>query len=174
MDPDARAEVSQEGWRDVKGKGNLEKEIGRRLFLHLSVSGVVFCMDEGFSPRRRQDDSSFVLSCPFLLLSREGNKVANRVKMICQQKTSNSTPNLDPILVRSELFPRTLTRRQCQSNVFSPHFSSIHLINANSIAARITKHTLPSSNRFWDFVRRVLSIDPERSSGVFPTSASAV
>ena len=71
MDPDARAE--SESGDEVRG--NLEKRIGRRLFLHLVVSAVVFCTDEGSSRWKRQDDFSFVLSCPFLVPSREGNKV---------------------------------------------------------------------------------------------------
>jgi hypothetical protein len=65
--------------------------------------------------------------------------------------------------IRTESDPdRTRDVRQ----TYMPHFNSIHPFNANSLLARITKHTLPSKNRFWDWVRRKLVIDPERSSGV--------
>ena len=86
MDPEARAE-SESGY---EVRANLEKRIGRRFFLHLVVSGAVFCMDEGFCRWRRQDDFSFVLSCPFLVPSREGSKVAKSRENDLPTKTSKS------------------------------------------------------------------------------------
>ena len=86
MDPEARAE--SESGDEVRG--NLEKRIGRRFFLHLVVSGFVFCTDEGSSHRKRPDDFFFVLSCPFLVPSREGNKSRKSRENDLPKKTSKS------------------------------------------------------------------------------------
>ena len=60
----------------------------------------------------------------------------------------------------------TAIYRHNVSQTYNPHSHSIHLFNTNALTARITKQTLPSKNRFWDWFRRKVAIDPERSSGV--------
>ena len=59
-----------------------------------------------------------------------------------------------------------ITDRHNVSQTYIPQSHLIHLFNTNTLTARITKHTLPSKNRFWDWFRRKVAIDPERSSGV--------
>lgn len=52
------------------------------------------------------------------------------------------------------------------AQTYLPTHIPIHLTDTNTALARNTKQTLPSANRFWDWVRRTLAIEPERSSGV--------